>query len=229
MSSMAHPPLLDRIRAVLAECTDEERGGVEKVELTDEPTERLFDEEEVLPAEVVVNDDGDITLVVDPTAWGPSPDDALVRSVVVQALNRWHEDLAVWRELDSEEALFREHAAFRRGDPTLPGWYRSGEPYAPRMWRVDLDLFAEFVVSPTKLDALRGKSVTMRIDDASMELSLPDEVEVGDYVAILEAGAMDEVDEDEEAADDESAEPSGRCGDLHVIFYEVEPASGTDA
>jgi hypothetical protein len=109
------------------------------------------------------------------------------------------EDRAGIKDLVDEDDLFEAHAQFRAGMEVPPGWYRRGEPLAPGLWAVDLDLFLELSLRRKEWEALRGTRVALQVMGETLE---------GD-------GLFEEDAEGEEAPADDG--PTGWAGDLHVV------------
>jgi hypothetical protein len=153
---------------------------------------------------------------------GFDPGAALERALVREAEGH-REDLEACALLPTEDALFEAHARFRSGDDTPAGWYRRGEPVAPGLWAVDLDLFLELPLSGTAWATLPGRRLALRILGDDFEAVLPADV-AADEIWTFAGGGLEDAplddgegaEGDEDHGSDEDA-PPGLVGDLHVI------------
>jgi hypothetical protein len=103
------------------------------------------------------------------------------------------------RDEDAEqEALARFHA-----DQDLPEhWYRAGERMEEGLWRVGDDLFLELALRTADLERLAGETIDLTVLDEPFELTLPEDLEVGEILSFDEEGLEGE---------------AGRAGALHVV------------
>lgn len=221
MGGMTNPDITTRVRAYFDQFTAEERGGVDELLLVQESAPCRFDGEDGLAAEVL-HEDGPPVLLVRTEAFGDAPADEDIVRALVYALDRWHEDREAAREIPDDAALFAAHAAFRRGEPASPGWYRRGETIAPGVWLVDLDLFVELVVRGGTFAAMAGQELTLYLDDEPVAFEAPAQPEADEVWTLPESGLFEadpgqEELEAESDAEDDDVELTGRAGDLHVV------------
>lgn len=221
---MSPQDLGQRASRLLLQLGEDERAGVERVVVLDEPSPSLFPAFSGPPAEV--RDDLPEPVIALSAQTLTGADEAEILAALVFALERYHEDLALREEIPNEQALFEQHAALRRGDATWPGWYRRGEQIAQGLWAVDLDLFAELVVPARQLAELGGQSVVIRLDDEEIDIELPDQPKGDDLWTLEGLGLIEEDpdavlpdDEDEVEFNDDGEGPPlpGRSGDFYVV------------
>ncbi|MEZ6008927.1 MAG: hypothetical protein R3F05_14340 [Planctomycetota bacterium] len=214
---MSAPDLASRIQACLARLDDDERAGVSDVVVVDDPAPCRFEGEDGLAMEVLAEGDEPV-LVVRGEALGEAPGDDEIEEAVVIALDRWHEDLVAAEALPDEKALFETHAAFRRGEPTPSGWYRRGEPIAPGVWIVDLDLFVELLVSPATFEAMAGQELTLYLDEEAVAFDAPAQPDPEEVWTLSEVGLFEpDPGQGEPETEEEEAALTGRTGDLHIV------------
>jgi hypothetical protein len=134
-----------------------------------------------------------------------------LRETIEHEVQHHLEDRAGIRDLLDEDALFEAHARFRAGMEVPPGWYRRGEPLAPGLWAVDLDLFLELDVRREEWERLRGTTVPLRVLDAEVRLDLPADADPEEVFTLEGEGLF------EEDGESEGEEAPGWAGDLHVV------------
>jgi hypothetical protein len=149
--------------------------------------------------------------------------EAELKETIEHEVQHHIEDRAGANTLHDEDALFEAHARFRAGLEVPAGWYRQGEPIAPGLWAVDLDLFLEVNLRPADWAPIPGTRLVLNVLDEPFEIDVPkdaqpDEVWTFEGEGLVE-GDEDE-DEDEDDADDEETDDdasAGLAGALHVI------------
>lgn len=126
------------------------------------------------------------------------------------------EDRAGVKALADADDLFEQHARFKAGLDTQPGWYRQGEPVGPRTWAVDLDLFVELPLRRAQFDALKGSAVTLQVLEGPLEIEVPADARPEEVFTVPEAGLFEP---DEELAEGEEVDEDtpGTAGDLHIL------------
>jgi len=126
------------------------------------------------------------------------------------------EDRAGALTLRDEDALFEAHARFRAGLEVPAGWYRQGEPIAPGLWAVDLDLFLEVNLRQPDWARVPGTHLVLNVLDEPFEIEVPSDAQPDEVWTFEGEGLLEGEDEDEEdEADDDEAD--GLAGALHVI------------
>lgn len=169
-----------------------------------------------------------------PDAWRIS----LFYGSFVEAAGEGHDDWASWTDqvleeevaaiaallsthlaLPTEQALFTEHAQWRRGEPTHDMWYRLGEPIDVGLWAVDLDLFCELRLRAAEWDRLVGQSIEITLGDEQLPVELPADMVSGEELILEAAGLVEDSPELLAAleAGDEVDEELVRQGDLVIV------------
>lgn len=123
------------------------------------------------------------------------------------------EDRAAAGDADDEDALFRQHARFRRGEPLPHAWYRAGEPAGPHAWIVDLDVFVEVWLSEAVWKQQVGGVLRLTLDEDVLEVELPEDADPAEVLTLEGAGLFES-----EPFEDEPLPPTG---DLHLVFFVV--------
>lgn len=148
--------------------------------------------------------------------------DAELEETIEHEVQHHIEDRAGAQALSEEDALFETHARFRAGLEVPVGWYRQGEPIAPGLWAIDLDLFLEVNLRRKDWEAIPGTRLVLNLLDEPFEIDVPEDAQP-DEVWTFEGEGLVEGDEDD-GDDDETAEEdtddeelSGLAGALHVL------------
>ncbi len=145
--------------------------------------------------------------------------EAELKETIEHEVQHHIEDRAGAETLSAEDALFETHARFRAGLEVPAGWYRQGEPIAPGLWAVDLDLFLEVNLRPRDWARIPGTRLVLVVLDEPFEIDVPadaqpDEVWTFEGEGLVES---DRADDDEEEEIDEEEEATGLAGALHVV------------
>ena len=123
------------------------------------------------------------------------------------------EDKAGVRTLIDEDDLFDAHARFRADMEVEPGWYRRGRVVEKNVWAVDLDLFVEVEMRRKEFDALRGRTLVMKVMGEPVELEIPADVEPDEIFTLEGSGLLQTADDEEDDAETEDVP----AGDLHIV------------
>jgi len=130
---------------------------------------------------------------------------------------RLAEDEAAAEVMPRDKSIFEAHAGFIADQAVPRGWYRRGEPLAPGLWVVDLDVFLEVLLPASAWEALRGTTVSLRVEGEPLDLELPADVDFDECWTLPGAGLF----EPEAGVQLEDLDPDddvpGRFGDLHVV------------
>ncbi len=139
-----------------------------------------------------------------------------LRETLEHEIQHHIEDRAGVKALADEDHLFESHARFKAGLEVAPGWYRRGEELAPRVWKVDLDLFVELPLRRRDFEARRGTTLTLQVLDEPLEVELPADADPEEIYTLPEAGWFESAEELEEGEEPDEDTP-GTAGDLHIV------------
>jgi predicted Zn-dependent protease with MMP-like domain len=123
------------------------------------------------------------------------------------------EDKAGRRGLLDEDDLFDAHARFLADLDVPPGWYRAGHRLEPNVYAVDLDLFVEVEMRRKAFEALRGKTLVLKVMGETVETEIPADADP-EEVFSLEGQGLLQTAEDDDPDTDPNDLPAG---DLHVV------------
>lgn len=123
------------------------------------------------------------------------------------------EDKAGRRGLIDEDDLFDSHARFRADMEVAPGWYRRGHVVEKNVWAVDLDLFVEVAMRRKEFDALKGRTLTMKVLSEPVELEIPSDAQPDEIFTLEGSGLLQRAEDEDEDASTEDVP----AGDLHVV------------
>jgi hypothetical protein len=142
--------------------------------------------------------------------------DAELVETIEHEIQHHIEDRAGVKALADEDDLFEQHARFKAGLETEPGWYRRGERLGPDVWSVDLDLFVELTLRRAQFDAFRGKPLTLHVLGEPLEVQVPEDASPDEVFTVGEAGLF-EPDEELEEGQEVDEDTPGSAGDLHIV------------
>ena len=142
--------------------------------------------------------------------------DAELRETIEHEIQHHIEDRAGVKALSDEDDLFEAHARFRAGLDVPEGWYRRGEPMAPGLWAVDLDLFLELAMRAKEFEALKGTTLALTVLEQALEVDLPADAKP-DEVFTVEGEGLFVPDDDPEDGEEPDEDETGSAGDLHLI------------
>jgi hypothetical protein len=142
--------------------------------------------------------------------------DAELVETIEHEIQHHVEDRAGVLTLAHEDDLFEQHARFKAGLETSPGWYRRGEPVGARTWAVDLDLFVELPLRKAQFEGLRGTTVTLQVMEAPLEVEIPEDADADEIFTVPAAGLF-EPDEELEEGEEVDEDTPGTPGDLHLV------------
>lgn len=141
----------------------------------------------------------------------------MLKRAVTHGAQRLAEYAEAAQSMESEDALFGEHARFRRSLPVAPAWYSRGRRLAQGIWAVDLDIFVELTLPRSDWAALRGQRFELQVLGEELVLDVPEDADFDEAWSLEGAGLFEPAPgEDPEDLDEETP---GRLGDLHVIPF----------